>query len=397
MNLLKLKNKAKDKKHITSFCPKNLLDIIGIKKKILYKGINLKTAYLIDIVHILIRRSYIYDRTTHNLDSRILKEKYGEHYNYYINYLIDNKIIELQSNYCVGKKTKTYRVPDISFVGIKNIKNKDNVLLKKYRRIFTINKLKEMNYKHIDLDLMIKIVENLDRVRLDYVSAEEYINSIKLTKKQRIKNEHSIKSLKHDDMWYSFDKYGRFHSNLTTLKSEIRNRFLLIDNEPTVEIDITNSQPIFLTHLMSNHLENVDIEEYEFFKQLVINGQLYPYMIKHTNYTDKKEIKKLIYTVLFGTNHGGKTENKIFKKLFPSIYEFIKFYKKEKNNYRSLSYELQRSESNLLFNNIIKKILEKYPDLPFFTVHDSITVKMSDFDKVKDIFYTEINNIHEKL
>ena len=373
------------------------MDLIGDGKKVIYENRNLKTAYLIDIVHVLIKKHFIDERTSFNLDSRILREKYGTHYNYYINYLIDNKVIRLSSNYCVGKKSKTYIIPPRTLKDITTIKNDDTILIKKYRRFFTINHLRSLNYKFISLDMMIKIIENLDRVTIDYVSADEYINSIKLNKNQYEKNKYSIDCLKHNDLWFKFDKYGRFHSNLTTLRTGIRDQFLLIDGEPTREIDITNSQPIFLTHLMSRYLDKLDIEEYEFFKRLVINGRLYEYVIMNTNIQCRRKIKKLMYTVFFGTNHLNKKENKIFKNLFPSIFNFIREYKKEKDNYRALAYELQRSESNLLFNTIIRDISDKYPDIPFFTVHDSITIKASDYEKVKEIFDVNINKIHENL
>ena len=397
MNLLELKNKSKSKTYILSHLPKNLSDLIGDNKKVQYKNRNLKTAYLIDIVHVLIKKYYYVEKSLFNLNSTILREKYGTHYNFYMDYLIENKIIKMVSNYYVGKKSKTYMILPRTLRGVVSVRNSDTVLMKKYRKFFTVNYLKDLNYKFIELDLMVKIVENLDKVSINYVGAGDYINTLKLNKNKFTKNTHSIKCLEHHDMWFKFDRYGRFHSNLTTLKSSVRDQFLLIDGESTKEIDITNSQPIFLTHLMSNHLDMVDIEEYEFFKQLVVNGQLYKYVSMTTGITERKKIKKLMYTVFFGTNHLGKQENIHFNKLFPSIFSFIKRYKKDKDNYKALAYELQRSESNLLFNSIIRDTIEKYPDLPFFTVHDSITVKNSDYDKVKEIFDTNIHNLHENL
>lgn len=397
MNLLELKNKSKTKNYILSYLPKNLSDLIGNNKKIQYDGKNLKTPYLIDIVHVLIKKHYYSEKSIFNMDSRILRENYGTHYNFYMNFLTENKIIKMTSNYYVGKKSKTYTILPNTLKNIKNIKNIDTVLLKKYRKFFTVGYLKNLNYKFISLDLMVKIVENLDKVSINYVDADQYIQALKLNKNQYTKNTYSIECLKYHDMWFKFDQYGRFHSNLTTLKSGVRSQFLLIDGEPTREIDITNSQPIFLTYLMSKHLDKIDIEEYEFFKQLVIKGQLYKYMSINTNISNRKLVKKLMYTVFFGTNHMGKNENKEFNNLFPSIFNFIREYKKEKDNYKSLSYELQRSESNLIYNTIIGDIIKKYPDLPFFTVHDSITVKSCDYDKVKEIFDYNINKLHKNL
>lgn len=397
MGEMELKSKSKDKKHILSYCPENLEVLVEGKKKVFYNGKNLKTAYLIDFVHILIRKYYYTDRDTTNLDSRILREKYGTYYNYYVNWLVDKNIIQLISDYCVGLKSKTYKLPPHTLKSINTIKNSDTILLKKYKRIYTINYLKKMKYRFIKFETMVKIVEHIDRVTIDYTEAENYLNSIKMRDKQYIKNIHSIKCLNHNDIWYTFDNYGRFHSNLTTLKSNVRSNYLKIDNCPTKEIDIINSQPIFLTILMSKNMDKIDHEEYEFFKQLVITGSLYDYVSQHSGKKERKEIKKMIYTVLFGTNHLNKKDNKIFKKLFPSVFKFIRDYKNEQNNYRALAYELQRSESNLLYNDIIEEIINIDPNIPFFTVHDSITVKESDYELVNDIFNKSMKKLFKKL
>jgi hypothetical protein len=397
LGLVELQKKASKKKYIISYLPKNLKDLINGEKKISFQNKNLKSAYLIDIIHGLINKHFQTGEISFNLSSKILREKYGQNYSFYMNYLVKNKILNMVSNYCVGKKSKSYRLPDETITDISSYKNDDTILLKKYKKIYTYSYLKNMNYKHIDFEIMVKIVQYIDNVHLEYTDAHEYLKKLKLNKKQKEKNFHSIECLKHNDIWYNFDRYGRFHSNFTTLKSEIRNKFLLIDGEPTMELDITNSQPIFLSFLMSKHLDKIDHEEYEFFKQLVITGSLYQYFSEHTNISDKKQIKKIIYRVLFGTNHLNNKENKMFNSIFPSIFSFIRWYKKEKDNYKSLAYELQNSESNLLFNTICREIIDKYPDLPFFTVHDSITVKYRDYNKIKEIFNKHINFLHKKL
>ena len=383
--------------YILSYLPNNLSILIKGKKKIIYNGKNLKVAYLVDIVHTLIRKHYHISDNIFNLDSRILREKYGTYYNYYIKYLIERDIIKMVSDYCVGKKCRTYMILPDSLKGVVTVRNRDRILLRKYRGFLTIAYLRKLNYELIPLDIMTQVVQNLSRVTIDYDSSMEYIESLKLTKSRYVRNVHSVKCIEHRDIWYRFDRYGRFHSNLTTLRSGIRNNYLFIDNEPTVEIDITNSQPIFLTHLMSDYLDEIDIEEYTFFKDLVVGGKFYEYVSNNTDISDRNDIKKLIYTVFFGTNHLGNKENKLFHKLFPSIFTFIRKYKKDNGDYKTLAYELQKSESNLLFNFIIRDIMDEFPGLPFFTVHDSITVKYSDYTKVKKIFNKNMKYIHDSL
>ena len=47
----------------------------------------------------------------------------------------------------------------------------------------------------------------------------------------------------------NFDDFGRFHTNYTILKKEIRNNYLTISNEMLIEIDVKNSQPLFFAVL----------------------------------------------------------------------------------------------------------------------------------------------------
>ena len=55
-------------------------------------------------------------------------------------------------------------------------------------------------------------------------------------------------------------------------------------------------------------------------------------------------------------------------------------------DYRILAYNLQRSESNLIFNKIIKKLMDIYPEIKIVTVHDSIICSIKYKDIVEIIF-----------
>jgi hypothetical protein len=91
--------------------------------------------------------------------------------------------------------------------------------------------------------------------------------------------------------------------------------------------------------------------------------------------------KEMVYKVFFGKNYSNNKHDVNFKYLFPTIYSFIRAYKKEMKDYRSLAYYLQREESNFVFNKVIKTILNLYPEVKLITVHDSIICA----NKYKDI------------
>ena len=124
-------SKSNQNKYILQFLP-NVLDSISKLKYIKYQNSNLKSAYLIDIVHNLILRYYFKKENSFNLSSLILKEKYGFKYNYYINYLVSCNIISMIKKHLKGKNSRIYKLnEDILKSEIKRYKNYDKFLLKK--------------------------------------------------------------------------------------------------------------------------------------------------------------------------------------------------------------------------------------------------------------------------
>ena len=83
-----IKKNLESKKCSLQFLPLSLEEI-SKSKNFTYKSKNLKTAYLIDIIHNLILKYYFKKENKFNLMASILKEKYGHLYNYYMNFLID--------------------------------------------------------------------------------------------------------------------------------------------------------------------------------------------------------------------------------------------------------------------------------------------------------------------
>lgn len=381
------RDKVKLKKYSLQFLPASLEDLSKISK-FNYNDRSLKSAYTIDIVHNLLLRYYFRKENTFSLSSLILKEKYGDFYNYYMDYLVSRGTISLIKKHQKGKNSRIYKLnEDIINGEIKRYQNTDKVLLKKYRHAVSL--VDDESYgKGILPEVKKKIVDDLFSVNIDFSKSIFYLEHLG-DKSVDIynKNRYSVECIKDNHIFYHFDDYGRFHTNFTILKSYIRKNCLLIDGEETFEKDITNSQPLFLCKLIhDNDIFIVDKNEFELFKLLVLNGNFYQYLIDNSGIKmERKEIKEVVYKVLFGRNYPNKHDN-LFKKIFPTIYQFIKSYKKEKGDYRFLSYELQRAESNLIFNKIIKMIMNLCPEVKVITVHDSIICAKKYRDIVEIIF-----------
>ena len=386
-----IKKKLVNKKYIYQFLPNKLRKLIVNKPTLSYKNRNLKHGYLVDILHHMIIKYYSYGEREFNLSSEVMRERYGTWYNFYIGYLIDNEIIKMKSNYFVGKKSKTYFIPKfIIDDGMTRYKNYDKVLVKKYKSNIINNEIDDVNYSYISTNTRNKLINDLFYVDIDIDKASNHL--LEVDKKSYDKNKYSIEAINNNHIFYHFDNYGRIHTNFTILKSLIRKNCLTIDGYETSEVDIKNSQPLFLTAIIDKfdlNLSGIDSDEYDIFKRLTINGGLYQYFMNQFDIKSKKEVKLLIYKVLFGKNLDDQY-NKMFQQLFPTIHNFIILYKEDSGDYKSLAYDLQRSESNLIFNKIIEDIMCENPDIKLFTVHDSIVFPKQYKDIVENIFYSNL-------
>ena len=387
--------RVEDKTFTLQFLPECLYHIENIKT-INYKETKLKTDYLIDIIHSLILKYYFKKENRFAINATVLKDKYGYLYNYYINYLIDNNIIALMTQYQTGVTSRIYSLDDDIFKSkIKRYKNYDKVLLRKYKGKFVEMVGSSIDEKEslIDIDVKEKLVSDLFSVNIEFDRAIFFLDSLKYQDYDIYnRNVYSVECINNKHIFYHFDAYGRMHTNYTILKSFIRKNCLMIDGEETCEIDIQNSQPLFLSKLIQESDSKwVKEDEFELFRELTTNGYYYQYVIEQTGQQDKRKVKEMTYKVLFGRNVTNSKADKFFKTLFPTIHNFIKLYKKEHGDYKILAYDLQKAESNLIFNKMIKTIMNLHPEIKIITIHDSIVVQKKYRDIVNNIFQSEIS------
>lgn len=390
LNNVMLKVSPRNKKNSLQFLPESLVEL-SKSTHFQYKETKLKTAYIIDIVHNLLLKYYFKKENSFTLSSVILKDKYGYLYNYYINFLKDNGILRLQKNYLKGSNSRIYALNENILTGqILRYKNSDKVLIKKYI-------IKHLQFELdksgiIEKDIKSKLVSDLYSVQIEFDRSIFYLDSLKNEDIDIYnRNKYSVESINDKHIFYHFDSYGRMHTNFTILKSFIRKNCLLIDGEETCEIDINNSQPLFLCRLIQDSGTRwVKEDEFRLFSILVKGGNYYQYLIDNLKLDCKSEAKKLTYKVLFGQNRVNSKPDKLFQSLFPSIHNFIKLYKKENSDYKILAYDLQKAESNLIFNCIIRRIMNLDPDIKIVTVHDSIIFQKKWKETVSNIFFNEI-------
>jgi hypothetical protein len=388
--------KLNKKTFLLQYLP-SALEYLESDKYINYKSEKLKTAYLIDIIHNMVLKYYFKKENKFVINATILKDKYGYLYNYYINYLIEVKIIKMVSNYKKGVSSRKYSLNGniIKSKIQRRYRNTDKVLLKKYKKkVMDSIDFSDNDDYLIGEGIREKLISDLFSVDIQFDRAIFFLDALKDEKYDVYnRNVYSVECVNDKHIFYHFDNYGRMHTNFTILRSFIRKNCLLIDGEETCEIDIKNSQPLFLSKLIKDSgTKWVKDEEFELFRELTLSGNYYQYMMNVLGIKNRNEAKELTYKVLFGRNITSSKADIGFRKAFPTIHNFIKLYKKDNGNYKMMAYDLQKAESNLIFNRIIKRVIDLYPEIKMITVHDSIVFPKKYKDIVNDIFEQEIEN-----
>lgn len=359
------------------------------RRYITHDGTKLKTVYLFNIIDMFINRWQFFNKDNMKLNTRTLKSLYGSTYPKYLDYLIQNDFIFLWKNYSVGLKAKSYRLTE-------NAKRAGTMTVNIEMPDKLINKMRNINmsFNSVDDYMKKKLIRDLYEVDIDLDGARQWLDdNIDKNDKAHQVNMVASNKIKNKDIYYSFDNYGRFHTNFTVLKKEIRNRFLRFGEHGISELDITNSQPFFLYILMRDS----GFTAFDGFDVDVLTGHIYERLTGVSGKT-RKEVKVSVYSVLFGRNMTKDYWNVLFGQLYPNVYKWIKEYKKKNKSYKVIAQDLQKIESDFIFNNLIPNVLMKYRDLPIITIHDSIIIPDYAYDNVKVIFRdTKLDLINNEL
>ena len=394
----------------------------------------------------------------------------------YVKRLIEMGIIECDSKYLIGLKSKGYRLRypyNSSPQVVISSNNQFNTFNKKAFIASFDSDSKELRplYKHFNDDLEIDYKSALKDGFCEYWrhNGEElpiFIDDIdfeKINGTGIFKRGQEFSSLEHrkayhkfingvvipismihmKQFYFSVDKSGyRLHTNLTNLNKEQR-KHLSYRGERLVAWDLKNSQPFFLNVLLSSRfwdsrnevlgykslrgelksiqrlkLRGIDpsitmvemheiqsSEAFKDFKKATLEGNLYEKIQSFSvQYFDKelsREQAKLEFIrILFDKpcskrNYHFDTDASMIMG-FPGVLQFLDNTFKQKQ-YNTLALLLQQIESNVILRNVCPAIAKKYPEIPLFTVHDSIVTTEGNEELIKPIIEKEIQRLTEGL
>ena len=371
---------------MTLIIPKRFQQLVS-RKKIRYKSTNLKTVYLFHLIHHFIYH-YAFDKDEVRLSSSVLQENYGMNYLRYIEYLIENGFIIKAGNYSTQhRKSNKYRLIE-KLDDVVIYRSNDFVFDKKCRK-----RLAEKNQKigavksTIPVSIRKKLISDLNSITIDDTESINFIDTTIIDNRRKyLKNLIMITKIKDGDIFWKFDKHGRFHSNFTNLRKGIRNQYLRIDGEPIAEIDIKTSQPFFLCQILKKEWLINDCDDIKKFIKIVEGGDLYKHFLERYPYefNDRNSVKPMMFKCLFNKRKKVSHYKAIFRKEFPTVYEFIKNYEVNYGEY--LWKSLQRMESHFIFNTVYPAIINQIKNIKLFSVHDSLHFPQKYYSEIKIIW-----------
>lgn len=370
----------------------------------------------------LIQDKRITDKAYKNSDFVNLKEEYlrnilsVRHTTPVLDLLKDNDIIQCDYKRIFGKKSYAYRInkkylesdfvsfkmPDIFKKRIKKYTDSIDVFDKKKDIIENIvNKTKHLPlyYDTLSADYL-KLINFLKKIDINGTDAYQFVNGLfnkgKITDEQKYYYDLCIKKITDKDFFFEIDsKTGRVFTNITNLFKELR-QFLRYDNKKLVEIDITCSQPLFLSIILKDftklyHSKGVVFDDITLFIKHT-QKDIYKYIQKLYNHRlsedkTRQVIKEMFIRFLFQSTQANYHTDfgKFFRKIMPNVFNIIINIKKHselKKKHSSLALLLQRSEAEIIMNTALDFAKN---GAPVWTVHDSIITTSEYTDKVIEI------------
>lgn len=186
----------------------------------------------------------------------------------------------------------------------------------------------------------------------------------------------------------------RYHTPLTVLDKEVRQRLRYEETDLVGGWDFKNFQPALLTNYpLTGVSRTVPKAEADRYFSLCREGYLYEFFLekmgKESPYTTRSQVKLDLLRMLNKKNvHMVKMPLfDCLSRCFPVMAQVITDIKKK--DHRKMARFLQTEEARIVFGKIVKKFRERC-DHPFFTVHDSVNTSSSHIQHLRDIFLETI-------
>tara|TARA_B110000503_G_C7153787_1_gene416355 strand:- start:1559 stop:2884 length:1326 start_codon:yes stop_codon:yes gene_type:complete len=363
----------------------------------------------------------------HSLKNEKLKKLLGYKLSAYIKILENEEIIISDRKYIAGKKCFHYKL-NLALVNSELIDYQLDVKGKLYKSITKEANRQKKNYNRLEPHLK-QMKDLFYKTEFNTTEAKKWARN-NLKEGSLLAAISSINNLSNSKTkYFNRNKTNqRLDTNYTCLNKNLRQCI----KGNYVNIDLQNSQPVLLSLLLNtiNSSTNSDStlcykklkfkpfklyknkvvravslipkdgsiscnEEFIKFKNSCLVGRFYDEFKCDFDDLHRDDVKRLMFAILFSSNkfkNGGgvpySNEKKVFKSVYPLIYEITKTLKDgdrygENESYKNLSISLQQLES-FIFIDVIAKELCENGIIPL-TIHDSFIVSKDEAEEVLKI------------
>lgn len=189
-----------------------------------------------------------------------------------------------------------------------------------------------------------------------------------------------VQMMKDNEWGCSVDEFGhRFHSVLTRLWKPLRS-VLRHSEQNLVEIDVRNSQPVFLALELQER--GIECAAY---RAAVEQGTLYDSLAVSLEIS-RNEAKEELLKVFYSKNGYRSKLKRLFRERYPTVAEFIE--QAKERDHKRLARIMQRAESKFMLHRVCRRIMQD-KGCAVATIHDSLLVPVSEAHYVRQIMLEE--------
>lgn len=180
---------------------------------------------------------------------------------------------------------------------------------------------------------------------------------------------------------------GRMHNPFTSLPKDYRcNIRYGPDKEILWSVDCVSFQPSLMIGTFYNDSEE-DQKEKQFCFGL-IKGEGFNEFFARLLGVTRAEVKTQLFSVLFGTKYSQNTPlAKMFKLYLPRMSMRLDEIRgrKEYRAHAKIAIAMQRLESDIMIQGVLKEFYSLYPGRPAFPIHDSFLVLKEDIETISEL------------
>lgn len=273
------------------------------------------------------------------------------------------------------------------------------------------------------------VCEQMRRLTVDNATAEACF--IVMDAPAKFVAQNSLRRLLYGPHHATHDDFGRLHNNFTNQNKSLRQVYR-VDGEPLWEIDIPNSQPIFLgmacvywvmnernlktfTNMDLKTLEGIrkstskslpircgvnetGLSDLENYLACCSNGQFYEtlgeaYYKAELDPRVRETFKERVFkSVIYATDTYWENKLvKIFRSTFPTLFDLV--VQARSLDGAGASGILQRMEAQFIFERVVARLIRERPGIFVLTIHDAILVKASDAKYARHVMTEEFQRI----